>query len=170
MIKIPLSQNKFALIDDEDLGVVSLFKWCVRKRDNILYAHTWINLNGKDTSLKMHRLIMNAKPDKDLDHKDGDGLNNQKHNLRFCTVAQNAMNKFGNKNSSSQYKGVSWSKRNKNWVASIQTNHKSIYLGSFKSEIEAAQAYDTKAIELFGEFAKINLEQCPECPDIKEEV
>ena len=88
--------------------------------------------------------------------KDGDGLNNQKANLRICTRSQNKMNGKSYKNSSSKYKGIWWVKKNKKWRVRIRLNNKTIHLGYFKDETEAAKAYDSKAKELFGEFARLN--------------
>lgn len=104
----------------------------------------------------MHRLIMEAKQQQKVDHINGDGLDNRKENLRFATTSENAMNKCSTKNKSSSYKGVSWYKRYKKWQAQIKFKGKSIYIGIFDTEIEAAKAYDNKAKELFGEFAKLN--------------
>ena len=103
----------------------------------------------------MHRLIMDAQERQEIDHADGNGLNNQKDNLRFCTHSQNHMNRKPTKGSS-KYKGVSWHKAAKKWNARITLNKKTVSIGYFDSEIIAAKAYDEKAIELFGEFAKLN--------------
>lgn len=156
MKTIPLTQGKFALIDDEDFEMVSLFKWYASKIGYTFYAISDITTNKKKIMLLMHRLIMNLKPHEQIDHKDRNGLNNQKSNMRFCTQAQNLMNRRSNKNSSSEYKGVHWHIRDKKWIARIKINKKSIHLGYFKDESEAARAYNKKAIELFGVFANLN--------------
>ena len=157
MEKIPLTQEKYALIDDEDYPIVSLFKWYAGKDSNTFYASTSITLNGKETKMRMHRLILNAKKGEETDHRDANGLNNQKFNLRKCTRSQNSMNVKKRQGKSSQYKGVSWHKRNRVWVAYIRLNWKLFYLGCFKNEKEAANAYNSKAKELFGNFARLNL-------------
>lgn len=156
MIKIPLTQNKVALIDDEDFAIVSLFKWCATKNSGIFYAVTHVEINNKQTTILMHRLILNSKPDEHTDHADLNGLNNQKCNLRKCTNSQNHMNRKSHKNTSSIYKGVSWHKRKEKWLSQIRINYKLIYLGYFNNEVDGAKAYDLKAKELFGEFARLN--------------
>ena len=90
------------------------------------------------------------------DHINGDGLDNRKQNLRICTHAENLRNRRLGKNNTSGYKGVSWHKLHKLWYAHISHNKKLMSLGYFKDKEEAAKAYDRKAIELFGEFAKLN--------------
>lgn len=157
MIKIPLTQGKFALIDDEDYPIVSLFKWHAQKDRNTFYAkvHIWIN-KTKYIPLSMHRLIMNLNPYEQGDHKDRNGLNNQKSNLRECTRSQNKMNSKKYKNSLSKYKGVYWNKQIKKWRAMIRINKKLTHLGCFKDEVEAAKTYDKFAKKHYGDFAKLN--------------
>ena len=99
---------------------------------------------------------MNAPAGLVVDHIDGNGLNNRKSNLRVCTQAQNSLNSRPRRNSSSRYKGVSFYKRDKIWQAQIFYNFRTINIGRFDDEIEAALAYDRKAAELFGEFAYLN--------------
>jgi hypothetical protein len=91
-----------------------------------------------------------------IDHRDTNGLNNQKTNLRICTVAQNQMNKRKSPNKSSQYKGVFWHKNKERWKATIRVNDTNIHLGSFKVEKEAALAYDKIAMEWCGQYARLN--------------
>lgn len=91
-----------------------------------------------------------------VDHIDGNGLNNQKSNLRQCTYAQNKQNSRKRKRTSSQFKGVNFHKGGQNWQAYITVNKKRIWLGRFNSEIEAASIYDAKARECFGEYAVTN--------------
>ena len=101
----------------------------------------------------MHIFILGFKG---IDHIDGNGLNNQRNNLRKATHQENMMNRQSNKNSSSQFKGVHWYERTNKWQARITFNQKRISLGYFTSEIDAAKTYNKKALELFGEFAKLN--------------
>lgn len=107
----------------------------------------------------MHREIMNAPKGMVVDHIDGNGLNNRKSNLRICTQAQNNLNSRPKRNCSSRYKGVSFYKRDKIWQVQIFHNSRTIFLGRFDDEIEAALAYDRKAAELFGEFAYLNFKK-----------
>ena len=104
----------------------------------------------------MHKIIMECAENDRIDHKDGNGLNNQRSNMRFCTVSQNNMNSEKPRNTSSIWKGVYWDKVNRNWRGQIKINKKAICLGRFKDERSAAIVYNHKAVELFGEFAKLN--------------
>ena len=104
----------------------------------------------------MHRLIANTPAHLFCDHINHDGLDNRRANIRNCTLKQNNANSRSAKNASSKYKGVSWNKLRKKWAAYIKKDYKQLYLGLFENEIEAAKAYDRKAAELFGKFAKLN--------------
>ena len=105
----------------------------------------------------MHRVIMDAPKGMHVDHINGNGLDNRRENLRLCTNSQNHMNRKTHRDSSSKYKGVSWNKRNSKWQAYIGSGIKRKNLGYFASESDAAKAYDIKAKECFGEFARLNL-------------
>ena len=154
MKEIPLTQGKFALVDDDDYEYLSQWKWCY---DNG-YAKRgqWNPVTKKIIQIFMHRVIMNAKKGEAVDHANHNTLNNKKYNLRICTYAQNMYNSKSNKNSSSKYKGVSWNKRCKKWQVYIIYEGKRINLGYYKDEEEAARVYDKAAIELFREFALPN--------------
>lgn len=153
MKEIQLSQGLVALVDDEDFEALNQFKWCANKMGNAFYAARNIRVDGKRTRITMHCEVMNGKW---IDHIDHNGLNNQKSNLRFCTRSENQMNKQKKENTSSIYKGVYFYKPNGRWQASIRINYKKIHLGYFDLEIDAAKAYNKKAIELFCEFANLN--------------
>ena len=156
MKRIPLTQGKFAIVDDEDFEELSKYKWRLSKRRITCYAITSIYKASKQTTELMHRIIMKPKDGQWTDHRDGNGLNNIKSNLRLCTSSQNAQNRRALKNTTSKYKGVMWHPRLKKWKAQIYSSVKCIYLGVFADEVEAAKTYDKKAKELFGEFAKFN--------------
>ena len=156
MKTIPLSQGKIALVDDSDFADLSQFKWYAYKSENTFYAQREIRDNGKRTSKKMHRHIMNAKSGEQVDHTNHNGLDCQRTNLRLCTTGQNQWNRKRNSNGSSEYKGVQWRERDKKWQAQIGYKGKRIHLGYFSDEIAAAQTYDAKATELFGTFAHLN--------------
>ena len=154
MKEIQLTQGKVALVDDEDFDRVSQFKWFADKHNHSFYAcRKGCRVNGKQKTISMHGFILNGKW---IDHRDGDGLNNQKSNLRFCNNQQNQMNTRPQINNSSKYKGVYYFKRDNRFKSQVWFNGKSYYVGTFDSEIEAAKAYDKKALELFGEFARLN--------------
>ena len=104
----------------------------------------------------MHHFITGISPEVIIDHKDGDGLNNRKQNMRRADSTKNAWNRWRKLNKRhSQYKGVHANARGL-WFAVIQASGVRHYLGSFHSEIEAAKAYDSGALRLHGEFARVN--------------
>jgi len=139
------------LIDDDDYRLVSQYKWHVYKDRNIYYATS--KSNG--ARIKMHRLILNAQPGEIVDHIDGNGLNNQKSNLRICTVQENIRNMKAILGKS-KYKGVSFKKNMKKWQANIGFNYKMLFIGYFQTQEQAAAAYDEVARALFGDYANLN--------------
>jgi hypothetical protein len=155
MIVIPLTQGKFAKLDSEDYDIIKNYSWYYSNG----YAYTNITLpNDKQTTLRMHRLIMGlTDPKIQCDHINHDELDNRRINLRQCTNQENNRNRNCNKNSTSKYKGVCWYKRDNKWRSSIKFNNKQIHLGYFYDENEAAIAYNNKSKELFGEFANLNI-------------
>jgi len=105
----------------------------------------------------MHRIIMDAEKGEEIDHRDGNGLNNQRCNLRLCTHRQNLMNRRKtHKRCSSKFRGVSWEKRSGKWCAQIMIHYRHIHLGYFDDEVLAALAYNEAATKHFGEFAHLN--------------
>jgi len=144
-----------ALVDDEDYERVNKLNWYIkiRKSNNLYYAVRQFAHNNKMKCQFMHSYILGLPM---IDHKDHNGLNNQRLNLRECTTIQNCQNQRISLNGSSIYKGVNWNNYSKKWVSQIGVNYRRIFIGRFKDEIEAAKAYDAKAKELFGEFAFVN--------------
>jgi len=109
----------------------------------------------------MHRIILNVtNKDEVIDHRNGDGLNNTRDNLRVCNNKQNLRNQKKHKDNKSGYKGVCWLKNANKWHSQIVFNRQRIHLGLFTCPIEAAKAYNTAAVKYFGQFA--NLNQIPE--------
>lgn len=148
---LPLTKGYVTKIDIEDLDRVSKYPWRTHliRNSNLIYACS--NKVGF-----LHRFITSTNQSEyKVDHKDGDGLNNCKNNLRVCTHQENMYNSKSSKNSTSKYKGVCLKKGGK-YEANITHNRCLIYLGRFETEYYAAKAYDEKAIELFGEFAYLN--------------
>lgn len=156
MKRIPLTQGKFALVDDEDFDYLMQWKWRLLKGKYTYYAITSIYRERKRSTESMHRMILKPKEGQWIDHKNRNGLNNTRLNIRTCTMSQNAQNRRAIKNTTSKYKGVMWHPRLKKWKVQIYSSVKCIYLGVFADEVEAAKTYDKKAKGLFGEFAKFN--------------
>jgi hypothetical protein len=145
--------RKVILVDDQDFIIVSQYNLSVVKGRNTFYAV----YRGTKTKFSLHRFLL--KPSSRtifIDHIDGNGLNNQRSNLRFCSNSQNIANGRLASNNSTGYKGVSFHKNIKRYQAHIYTDNKAAFLGSFRSAIEAARAYNKAAIEAFGQFAKLN--------------
>jgi hypothetical protein len=135
--------------------MVSAYKWHLHISKKANYARCDKGVRGARIRIYLHRFIMGAGEDQIVDHKDNDGLNCQRYNLRVTTVDKNNKNRrsfIG----SSRYKGVSWNKRLSKWIARIANNGKDIYLGAFEDETEAAIAYDRAATERHGEYANLN--------------
>jgi hypothetical protein len=147
--KIPIGEDLFALVDDEDYELVSKFNW--HKHKSSSYGQYYASSN-----VKMHRLVMDAKPGEIIDHINGDSLDNRKENLRLCTHSQNQQN-TQSRGGSSRYKGVSYNKKAKKWRGGFFIHGKTYYCGSFESEDECARAVDKKRLEICGEFAVLNL-------------
>ena len=159
MKRIPLTQGKFAIVDDEDYEDLMQFKWCAFKSGNNWYAKRDIrNSDGKRRQERMHRHILGLKyGDKHLtDHISHNGLDNRRAKIRICTNSQNCRNRQPHKDSASQFKGVTWHKDRKKWQSRIYAIGKKISLGLFCDEIEAAKTYDIAAIKYFGDFAYLN--------------
>jgi hypothetical protein len=141
--------------DDDDEPIVRSRSWYIGysgRSPNTLYART--TLSGHK-HISMHRLILGDRcRGYDVDHIDGNGLNNSRNNLRIATRSQNCANRLNAPSAkTSPYKGVSWKKRNKKWVAQIKVNQRVIHLGLFECAMDAACAYAKAAKQYFGEFA-----------------
>lgn len=150
---IPLTQGKFAIVDDEDYEWLNQYKWYALKSRNTFYAQ---RRTGKPRqTVLMHRQILGVPSSLQTDHQNSNGLDNRKRNIRACTHNENQHNQQIQKRNL-KYKGVSWFKPSKKWRARIVHNNQQIYLGLFVNKTKAAKAYDEKARELFGEFAYTN--------------
>lgn len=157
MKQVPLSQGKFALVDDEDFDRVMKFKWSYANNGRNAYATRHEGKGKNRRTCFMHRFILpHDLPN--TDHIDHDTLNNQKSNLRPCTPVQNGQNRKIQKHSS-KFKGVHFYKMDGNWQININVNKKRVHLGYCKYEEEAAHRYDAAAIFFFGPFAKTNFKQ-----------
>lgn len=157
--KIPLSQGKYALVDDADYEWLNQWRWYYRHKKHTGYAARMSRTSDglpRKAVIRMHRVIAGAQEGQDIDHWDGDGLNNQRTNLRVCTRSQNAINRRLQANSASGYKGVSWDRHAGKWRAQIMVQQGHKYLGIFSDKDDAARAYNQAAIEYFGSFARLN--------------
>jgi len=160
MQRIPLTQNQVALVDDSDFDDLNRVKWFAVKSRNTYYAMRKCLFGGERHNMQMHRQITSTPCGLQTDHRNGNGLDNRRSNLRICTHSENCQNRRCDpKKFSSCFKGVHWHKRDRKWYTKIRQNGKQVHLGSFDSEIEAAKAYDRKAIELFGGFACLNFDK-----------
>jgi hypothetical protein len=157
MAEITLLHGEIALVDNEDAERVRQYRWRMRREDG------YVKARGPCRHLWLHRFVMglpNGNP-LDVDHRDGNRLDNRKHNLRPATRSQNGANRKPNSGrKTSRFKGVSWYKRDGKWAADIQWRTAGIKggkrLGYFETEIEAAEAYNKAAQKQWGEFALLN--------------
>jgi hypothetical protein len=150
---IPLTQGRFAIVDAEDYEELSQHKWHVMKCRRSEYAARY---STSRKHILMHRVLLNAPAGAVVDHRDVNGLNNRKSNLRLCTHQENNCNQRPRLGGTSRFKGVCRHKVIKKYVALIQKDGKRYSLGCYQDETEAAVVYDIKAMELFGEFAYLN--------------
>lgn len=157
MKQIKLTQGKYALVDDADYEWLNQWKWHANKKRDTFYVIRNAIIGSKRTLIAMHREILGlTDPKIHADHKDGNGLNNQRNNLRSCTHAQNQMNRRSFKGGTSKFKGVTWHKRSSKWAGNIRVYGKIRYLGIFHTQLEAAIIYNIAARKYFGEFANPN--------------
>jgi len=152
MKEIILSRGKIGLVSDEDYELVSQYKWsALHTKDGNWYAVCM--MEGK--YIYLHRWLLDAPKGQRIDHKDRNGLNNQRDNLRFCTPSQNNMNRISQVNKRiGIYKGVY--RYGNLWNARVQLNYESISAGNYETQEEAGIAYNHLARKHFGEFALYN--------------
>jgi hypothetical protein len=158
MKSIPLTQGKFALVDDEDYDYLIQWKWFATRYDRQDGEKTFYAARAKNTIgiLYMHKVILSVRDGFFVDHKNRDGLDNRRKNLRECTTSQNAANKEVSKKNKTGYKGVSLIRKTGKYIAQIRCNGEKIRLGLYSTPEEAARAYDKAAKEYHGEFAWLN--------------
>ena len=151
---IKLQNGIETVIDDKDFEKIKGYKWIYGVGNRYVGANVYNKGNRKQ--ILLHRFIMSTPKGLHTDHINGNKLDNRKCNLRICTPSQNQMNSRKNITKSSKYKGVSWFKRDSCWRAYISTKGKQFHLGYFKSEKNAAKAYNKKARKLFGIYSFLN--------------
>jgi len=159
MKKIKLTQGRFAIVDDEDYEIFSSFNWYTSSsgyaiRMSLKSEHK----SNKRKTIILHRIIVKCPEGKEVDHINGDRLDNRRTNLRVCSHQQNTRNVRMPFTNTTGYKGVTSNNSCKvnPWAAKIWCNERLIYLGGYPTKEEAALAYNKKAKELFGEFALLN--------------
>ena len=162
MHKILLTKGLYAVVDGSDADLINSLGWNWQASkshytDTHYAASYRPRANGEFRAIYMHRLILGVTdPDIDVDHRDGNGLNNCRSNLRLCNASQNAANMAKPRGALSQYKGVH--RCAGKWRAQITHLGKRHHLGYFVGESDAARAYDAAARALFGEFARTNFQ------------
>lgn len=155
MIRITLPGGIDTFIDDADQLLVAGFSW----RPLVQRDHTYVHASRGNLHLYMHRLIAGAGPEDQVDHRDGNGLNNVRLNLRIAKPSQNLANRGKprfQRQLTSRFKGVSWDKSRERWIVFIKMEDRHRMLGRFLDEEDAARAYDRAALESWGRFARLN--------------
>lgn len=162
-IQIPLPRGYVTIIDEVDADLIHL-NWRVQLRHNNATGTPYAVRKSKGGMLeRIHRIILSRILGRDLlggelcDHKDGNGLNNCRSNLRLATHAQNMRNSQIRRNNTSGYKGVMWYAKTKKWRARIRFNNQGMDLGDYKDIKDAARAYNEAALKYHGEFACLNV-------------
>jgi hypothetical protein len=155
---IPVGRNHMALVDESDYARLLVFRWHLNQSGYAVRVQHSPRVRGKRTSaqFRMHRLVLEAPPDLQVDHINGDRLDNRRSNLRLATAAEQRRNEGVVRGGSSRFKGVTWSKERGLWEAQIKHQRKRMFLGRYRDEVLAARAYDETARSLFGEFARLN--------------
>lgn len=153
---IPLTNGYEAIIDSADVPLVNKWNWSAKVEEHTVYARRGISIKGKHHTIKLHRMILSVPDGIEVDHKDGNGLNNRRSNLRTATRSQNMCNKSIQRNCKSGVKGVCWEKNRNRWKAEIRFEGKKKYLGSFASKEEACAAYAEASKAIHGEYGKVD--------------
>lgn len=157
-VEISLSRGAISLVDAADAERVMACQWQLNCHGPHRYGQTSLLLDGKRRTVILHRFILNALPGTTVDHIDGDGLNNQRSNLRIVSRGQNKSNSIKRREAASSFKGVV--QKGMKWGAQISALDRlpSVpwYIGTFDTQVDAARAYDACARILFGEHARVN--------------
>lgn len=155
MREIPLTKGKVALVSDEDYERVAAFKWTATWSGRHWYAYRQFLSDGKMITIKMHRFVTGAHEHEVVDHRDRDGLNNQRPNLRKCSQSENLGNSSAHRDKAGNLpKGVSFDRARGKFAAAVTKNGKRHHLGRFATVEQASLAYQAKHQELYGQFSR----------------
>lgn len=154
MKRIKLTKGKYTIVDIQDFEYLIQQKWHLSS--NGYACGITSRKKGKQQYIRMHRLILNAPKNVQVDHINGNKLDNRRSNLRLCSKTENTRNRKIQYNNKAGYKGVHWHKSAKKWKAQISVNGKVTHLGLFSNKITAAKAYDFAAKKYHKQFAKCN--------------
>jgi hypothetical protein len=144
-----VASGRIVLIDDRDLETLAPKRW--------IFHHGYIQFATGRTTMLLHRVVMNAPKGIQIDHINGNPLDNRRENLRFCNPSQNRANSRRSPKNTSGFKGVHWDRKWGRWVSMIRVNGKKIYLGSSDDPAKAHKLYCEAAKEHFGEFANFGM-------------
>ena len=151
---VTLTKGYEAIIDADDVFLVDKWNWYASIQGNTVYASRSFMHNGSRVYLSMHRAIMKTKENLHVDHKDGNGLNNRKSNLRLASRSQNMRNMKIRKDNASGSKGVSCHKQREKWAAYINVNGKRKNLGLHETVEKASAAYKAASLKFHGDFGR----------------
>ncbi len=155
--EILLTTGHVALVDDEDCDWLTQWKWSANPRPHTVYAQRRQVQNHIATTIYMHQQIMQPPHGLEVDHADGNGLNNTRGNLRLCNRQQQEWNRRAQRRGISGYKGVHWDKNSKLWRVGLVANGVYYSAGYFRNAVDGALAYNQLAIAIHGEFARLNV-------------
>jgi hypothetical protein len=155
--RIYLGEGEWTMVDSADYYKFGHFKWYVCGSGTSYYAVRSAKTGKRKTKIiRLHREIMEAPANRLVDHKNNDGLDNRRENLRLATHSENCCNRQKKSNTTSRFIGVSFIKAKKRWRVATKYHGKTIFIGYYDDEVEAARAYDRAALKYHGEFARLN--------------
>lgn len=152
---IPLTRGQNAIVDAVDYEWLNQWNWTAMWSEDVANYYAVRKKPGVNRRFLIHRQLL-GEHHRQVDHANGNTLDNRRQNLRPCTSSQNIANRRNQKNNKSGFKGVSWHSAAKKFMSCIGVNRRNIYLGVFVTKEDAARAYNEAAIKYFGEFARLN--------------
>ena len=173
--RIPLTQNKYAIVDNEDYESVSRFRWYAVNCSGLFYAKTGTHYATTHMGSRrkrwqghmyLHRFLLHPPKGFVVDHINSNALDCRRSNMRVCTQAQNIYNTRKLHPGLSQYKGIKWHNRDHVWEAYVHAEGRRFYLGRSPHEEIAAQMYDKGACEIHGEYACVNFPCTEKVPSV----